>query len=122
MLSVKIDAVNHIAMLEPHGALSKSDFESAVEIIDPHIESTGHLKGVIIHTKSFPGWDSFAALAAHLKFVKNHHRKVSCLAFVTDSVVGNIAESIGSHFVSAKVKLFPFSEMDKAKAWILENA
>ena len=72
MLSVIIDETNGIAILEPDGPLSKNDFESATRIIDPYIEQNGQLNGLIIHTESFPGWDSFAALFSHLKFVKEH--------------------------------------------------
>ena len=68
MLTVKVDKANGIALLEPDGPLSKEDFESAVKIIDPFIEKNEHLNGLIIHTESFPGWDSFAALSSHLKF------------------------------------------------------
>jgi len=40
---------NGIAILEPEGPLSKNDFESATSIIDPYIEDTNQLIGLIIH-------------------------------------------------------------------------
>ena len=94
MLSVKIDEKNLVATLQPEGPLSASDFESAAKTIDPVIEKAGKLNGVIIYTKSFPGWDSFAALVSHLRFVKNHHEKVSHVAIVTDSPLGKFAEPV----------------------------
>lgn len=121
MLSAKIDEINGIAILEPDGPLSKNDFQLAGTIIDPFIEKAGRLNGLIIHTKSFPGWDSFAALFSHFTFVKDHHKKVSCVAFVTDSALSNLAETVGSHFVNAKIKAFPFQEFEKAKSWIISN-
>ncbi|HXH85258.1 MAG TPA: hypothetical protein VNI35_00445 [Nitrospira sp.] len=60
-MTIKIDEAHIIAILEPAGPLSKADFESAVTIIDPYIEKAGWLGGLIIHAKSFPGGDSFAA-------------------------------------------------------------
>ncbi len=122
MLSVEIDEVNGIAILEPDGALSKGDFELAAKIIDPYINKTGQLNGLIIHTKSFPGWDSFAALFSHLRFVKEHHRKISRVAISTDSMVGNFAEAVASHFVNAEIKLFSFQELEKAKSWVAGDA
>jgi hypothetical protein len=119
MLTIKIDEANHIAILEPQGPLSRTDFESAVKIIDPFIEKTGRLHGLMIHTKSFPGWDSFSALCSHLTFVKNHHKKVSRIALVTDSALGSFAEVVASHFVNAEIKVFSFPEMEEAKVWIL---
>lgn len=98
MLKVELDEMNGVAILEPDDRLSERDFVSAARIIDPYIESTGELKGLIIHVQSFPGWDSFSLLIAHLKFVREHHEKVSRVAFVTDSPIAGFAEHIASHF------------------------
>ncbi len=118
MLNINIDEENRIATLEPSAELSKADFTSAARIIDQYLAGSGKLNGVIIHVKTFPGWDSFAALVAHLKFIKEHHERITHLAFVTDSPIGIFAEHIGSHFINAKVKKFNFSEFDKAVEWI----
>jgi len=121
MLKVTLDKKNSIAILEPQGALSKEDFDAAVKIIDPYIEENGKLNGLIIETESFPGWDDFAALSRHITFVKNHHKKIKRLAFVTDSVVGNLAEKVADHFVEAQIKSFSFGEMNEAREWILKG-
>jgi hypothetical protein len=104
MLKIELDEVASIAILSPEGELVKSDFISVAKTIDPYIERVGELKGIIIHVQSFPGWDSFSSLIAHLKFVRAHHKKVSRIAFVTDSPIGRFAENIASHFVNAKIK------------------
>ena len=119
MLNVQLDEVNGIVTLVPEGKLEKSDFESAATQIDPLIEKLGKLKGLIIHVEHFPGWDSFGALATHLSFVKEHHRKVARIAFVTDSPMGGMAEKVGNHFVSAEIKDFPFAGLEQGKNWIL---
>ncbi len=121
MLDVKLDEVNSVAVLVPEGALSKEDFVAVAAVIDSYIEKTGQLKGLVIHTESFPGWDSFAALASHLKFVKEHHKQIARIAFATDSVVGNIAEAIASHFVNAEIKGFSYQELEQARDWVAEN-
>ena len=99
MLNVELDKVTGIATFKPDGALSENDFESAASVIDPYIETSGKLKGLIIRTKTFPGWESFGSLIKHLKFVKEHHQKVSHVALVTDSILGGFAEKIAEHFV-----------------------
>jgi stage II sporulation SpoAA-like protein len=119
MLNVTLDCANRIAILEPNGALSAEDFANAAEQIDPIIEATGTLNGLIIHAELFPGWDSFGGLISHLKFIKKHHEYVTKVAFVTDSGAASIIEHIGKHFVSAETKLFPFPDMEAAKNWIL---
>ena len=119
MLNITLDEQHGIATLAPEGPLSMGDFKAAASIIDPYIEKTGGLKGLIIHTESFPGWDSFRAMHSHLTFVKEHHKIIPRIAFVTDSIISNLAETIGSHFVSADIKSFGYGELDKARAWIL---
>lgn len=121
MLSVKIDDEKGIALFEPSGPLSESDFKSAVKTVDPWIEKHGKLKGLVIHAKSFPGWVSFGALSAHLVFIRNHHRKIGRVAFVTDTPVSAVAEKIARHFVKAEIKLFPYDSLDAAKAWAAES-
>ncbi len=86
--------------------MSEDDFRAAAKEIVPFIERTGKLKGIVIHTKSFPGWDSFAALVSHFKFVKGHHKKLSRVALATDSAIGVFGETIASHFINAEIKLF----------------
>jgi hypothetical protein len=120
MLHVRLDREKAIAILEPEGALSKEDFDNAVKLIDPFIEEHGKLNGVIIYTKSFPGWKSFAALSRHITFIKNHHKEIKRLAFVTDSIVGDLAENITGHFVEAEIKSFAFEQLEEAKTWIAE--
>jgi hypothetical protein len=119
MLNVELDEVNGIATLSPNGALSEKDFESASILIDPYIEKYGSLKGLIINTKTFPGWESFGSLIKHFKFVKEHHKKVSHVALVTDSVLGDFGEKIADHFISAEIKHFPFNDLNNAQSWIL---
>lgn len=121
MISVIVDEEHGIAILEPEGPISRNDFETVAKIIDPYIEKTERLNGLIIHTKSFPGWDSFAAAMCHLKFVREHHKQILRVALVTDSMVGGFAESVARHFVSAEVKLFSYHELEQAKLWVAED-
>jgi len=117
MLSVKMDKKHGIAVLKPKGALSKKDFERAARVIDPYLEKAARLNGLIIHTKKFPGWASFAGLVSHLKFVKAHHKKVKRIALCTDSVLGDFARLFARHFIRAKVRLFPYDEFAAAGKW-----
>ena len=121
MLKVELVKENGTVTLMPDGALSAQDFEYASSVIDPYLEKSGNLNGVIILTKYFPGWESFGELLKHFKFVKDHHQKVSHLALVTDSILGDIGELIAGHFVSAEIKHFPFDELNNAQNWILKT-
>lgn len=120
MLLIEIDEQNHIALLEPDGPLTEGDFASVARVIDSYLEETGQLKGIVIHSRQFPGWDSFAALASHLEFVRDHHKKLERVALVTDSIVGQFAPLIARHFVNAQIKKFPYQELEDAKKWVAE--
>lgn len=122
MVNVELDKESGLAIIQPEGALAEENFDTIAAIIDPYLEKHGKLNGLIIYTESFPGWESFGAVLRHFKFVKNHHQKLSYVALVTDSKIGDLAEKITGHFVSAKVKHFPYGQLDDAKDWVLNRA
>jgi len=122
MLRIEMNAQDRIAILEPDGALTKQDFNLVTRVIDNYIEQSGNLEGIIIHTKSFPGWESFAALLKHLTFVKNHHHKIERVALVTDSALGRFAEHVANHFIHAEVKSFRYDQFIMARLWAKYDA
>jgi hypothetical protein len=107
-----------ILVIRPEGSLEASDFEKIAQEVDPYIEASGKLHGVMIDAESFPGWKNFAALVAHLRFVKDHHRKIEKIAAVSDSSFLTIAPKIASHFVQADVRHFAHSQREEALAWL----
>src|SRR5262245_46605477 len=80
-----------ILILRPKGRLEATDFEKVAQEIDPHIEANGKLQGILLDAESFPGWKDFAALVAHLRFVRDHHRKIRKIAVVSDSTFLSVA-------------------------------
>jgi len=107
-----------ILVITPDGPLQKADFEQLAKEVDPFIASNGSLTGLMICAKSFPGWDGFGALVAHLKFVADHHRVIKRIAAVTDSGFLKIVPNIANHFVQAKIRHFTSNEKDQALAWL----
>ena len=118
MLDIDFDATDGIVQLTPDGRIDKNDFGRVAEVVDPYIEEHGDLGGVLLNVSSFPGWDSFAALVSHLKFVRDHHKHVKKVAVVTDSHLGDFAEHIAAHFIAAEVKQFPAGDAAAARSWI----
>ncbi len=109
MIDHSFDAAQSILHLRPKSALTKEDFAQIARTVDPHIEKTGALAGIIIEISAFPGWDSLGAMAAHIRFVR---------AVVTDAKLGSVAEKLASHFVAATIKHFPAGQADAARQWI----
>jgi hypothetical protein len=107
-----------LLIVTPEERLEAEDFENLAREIDPYLEKKGQLRGLMIYTESFPGWDDFAALIAHLKFVNDHHRQIEKVAAVTDSDFLSIAPHIVDHFVQAEIRRFPYRDKATALAWL----
>ena len=60
-------------------------------------------------------------MAAHFRFVRDHHKQVKRVALVTDSALGTVAENLASHFVSAEIKRFRSGDLEAARQWILNR-
>ena len=118
VINFDIDYQELIAHIRPSGPLSKADFKDLARAIDPVIADVGELKGLLIETEDFPGWQSLGALVQHLAFVRGHHKQIQRIALVTDATLGVIAEKIASHFVVAEIKQFHAGASDRARAWI----
>ena len=118
MIDYELDTDNRIVHLRPASSLDKADFAELANAVDPEIEAHGDLAGLIIDAPHFPGWDSFGAMVTHLRFVRDHHKHVKKIAVVTDSHLGDLAEHLVSHFVSAEIRQFPAGETGKARRWI----
>ncbi len=118
MINHELLKTEGILILAPEAPLESTDFEGLAREIDPYIEANGKLHGVMIDAKSFPGWKDFAAMVAHLKFVKNHHQKIQKLAIVSDSSVLTFAPKIASHFIQAEVQHFAGSQREEALHWL----
>ena len=118
MIDYHLDPATAVLTLRPESALQKSDFTELAQAVDPQIEAHGDLNGLIIEAPHFPGWDGFGALVTHLRFVRDHHRNVKKIAVVTDSYMGDLAEHLASHFISADIRHFPAGDVAEARSWI----
>jgi hypothetical protein len=121
MISFQIIKDEGIVIVEPSGPLEHSDFEKLRAEVDAYIEENGSLNGLMIRTRSFPGWESFEAFIDHMKFIKGHHEKIRRVAVVTDSKVLAIGPGIAKHFVSAEIKHFVYDESDAARKWLQKS-
>ena len=58
-------------------------------------------------------------MAAHFRFVRDHHKRIKKVGLVTDSAVGTVAERLAAHFVSAEIRHFAAGEVEAAKQWVM---
>lgn len=118
MLNHHIREADGVIVLEPYLPLSAEDFTGLTEFVDMCLADHPNLHGIVIHAREFPGWDSFAAFVAHIRFVRNHHHNVRGVALATDSPVGNVVPALTRHFLAATVKQFAYDDLEAAVAWL----
>jgi hypothetical protein len=118
MIDYELDKEHSILLVHPTAPIARDDFVKVALVVDPFIEATGGLAGVIIDAPKFPGWDGFGAMVNHFRFVRDHQKHVKRIGVVTDSALGDLAEHLASHFVSAEIRHFPAGEGDAARLWV----
>jgi hypothetical protein len=104
-------------VLEPEGPLRREDFDALALSVDPWIEVHGELRGVVVHARGFPGWENVGGFLRHLRFVRDHHRKIGRIALAAGGRLAEWAPRLAEHFVHAEVKAFGYDELDRAIAW-----
>jgi len=118
MIECKIIRSEGIIVLEPRGTLAKDDFVSLSATVDSHLADNHRIRGMLIHSELFPGWGSFAAFTAHMRFDQHHERKIDRVAVVTDSFIVGVVEFLVLHFTTAEIKVFPYVDYNKAVNWL----
>jgi hypothetical protein len=72
-----------ILIVSPTGPLERADFERLALEIDPIVGANTKLTGLMVCVNAFPGWHTFGAFVSHLRFVREHHRKIYRIAALT---------------------------------------
>jgi SpoIIAA-like len=106
-----------VLIVEPKGALKAEDFDAVALAVDPWIEAHGALRGLVVHAREFPGWENFGSFLRHLRFVRDHHRKVRRVALAADGKVAELIPKLADHFVNAELKQFAYDQFENAIAW-----
>jgi hypothetical protein len=118
MLDYSIMMPQGILVLKPRAPLGKEDFSGLGAVVNAYLAGHDKLHGVLIQAKKFPGWENFGGFTAHMHFVREYHNQIERVAVVTDSAIGNLAESLAKHFTSAEIRHFHFHDDGKAMLWL----
>jgi len=118
MLEHELRTDEGVLIVRPKGPLTKEDFADLSADADRFIEKHGKLSGLVICAEIFPGWENLDGLISHFRFVRDHHRKIRKVAFVSDSDVLSLLPQLANHFISAEVRHFKGDEEENALKWI----
>ena len=118
MIQHELNSEKGILVLKPQGPLEAEDFAAIARETDAYIEKQGELNGLMIVAEKFPGWEDVQGFIAHVKFVRDHHKKIKKVAFVSDSKFFEFVPRLAEHFVSADVKHFDSVDEKAAFEWL----
>jgi putative intracellular protease/amidase len=118
MLEYTIIEPDGILRLQPSGALTVGDFEGLTRFTDAYLSTHAHLAGMLVEAREFPGWDSFAALASHVRFIRRHERRIARVALVTDSSIAHVVGTLAEPFAAADIRSFDSHEAGDALEWL----
>lgn len=117
MLNIDVDARDRVILLRPDGALTGGDVHRLSQALGQITSDGKKVRGVVIHAPEFPGWASFSAFRAHVKFVRTHHKLIERLAVATDSPFLRSAPRLARLFISPQVGVFGADELETAREW-----
>ncbi len=106
-----------VIVVEVERALRARDFDDLALTADSWIEAHSDLRGLVVHSRDFPGWENFGGFVQHFRFVRDHQRKIGRIALATNAKVASLAPFFAEHFAKAEVKTFTYDEVDSAIAW-----
>ncbi|ROO85441.1 SpoIIAA-like protein [Actinocorallia herbida] len=108
---------SNVMVIEVAAPLRAQDFEALAQTADTWLATHAELAGIVVHVRTFPGWENVKGLLKHARFVRDHHRRVRRAALVSDSRVADLAPALVNHFVHAEVRHFDYADLDAAIAW-----
>ena len=106
-----------VLVVDATSPLRVQDIDALTASADAWIEAHGELRGLVVHAREFPGWENLAGFLSHLRFIREHHRKIGRVALAADSKLATLAPRIAEHFVKAELKAFDYGALDDAIAW-----
>ena len=116
MLNVQF--VGDVLWVRPEGPITRDDVATLTRTADDYLAGHSKIAGVMVETRTFPGFASVGAFADYARFIADHHARVRRLALVTDSALAPIAEFMANHVVGVAMRHYPFAEGAAALAWL----
>jgi hypothetical protein len=95
MLNVQFDG--DVLGVRPDGPITREDVATLTRAADEYLAGHPKIAGVMVETRTFPGFASVGAFADYARFIADHHARVRRIALVTDSGLAPVAEFMANH-------------------------
>ena len=117
MIEFHID--ENVFYIKVLGKIEAGDFEDNIKVPADHIISeSGRIRGILIDTQNFEGWEDFPALMEHIGFIKELDDNVGRVAIIGDQTWEKLIPPIASLFLQPVVQLFDPGRAKEADEWI----
>ena len=116
-LTHRVVAGTRVLLVEPQGPLRVEDFVRLRSAARAMLKGRGRLDGVVVHVRKFPGWEDLDAFLEHVRFVRDHHRKVGRIALATNSRFARWVPRLARRLLDAEVRAFRYGGVGAAIAW-----
>ena len=121
MVNINLNKDLGYAILSIKGLIEVKDISHLTSEVDHYIEEQGPLAGLVIKITKFPGWENLDSFIKHFKFVKNHHKKIGKVAFMSEDNLITRFPELANHFLKAELRHFGDGKMDEAVEWIISK-
>jgi SpoIIAA-like len=116
MLNAQFDG--DVLKVQPGGPITTDDVRTLTRTVDDYLTDHPKIDGVMMQTRTFPGFASMGSFADYARFIADNRRKVQRVALVTDFALAPVAEFMANHVVGVKMRHFPFADDKAALAWL----
>jgi hypothetical protein len=119
MIGFDIQDNGHIIRAVPHGKITETDIADRIgPQVDELLRRKGRLNGVLVDARDFEGWADFAAFAAHVKFIRDHHEMVDRIAIVNSGENRDFLTRLFDMVPDISFRFFSEKEENKARRWL----
>ena len=120
MFDYNISPYESMLTIRLHNAVSEADILLLIPKVDEYLEHHKRLAGIMLISKDWAGWESFAALRATMTFLSGHHNKISRIALVTNSVLADLIPLFAGRLVNTTIRHFRYEDEASAKIWLTD--
>ena len=116
-VSHRLVSESGVLVVEVTEPLRAPDFDALAATADGWLATHDALPGVVLHARTFPGWENVGGLLRHVRFVRDHHRRVHRVALAADTRLADLVPRLAEHFVGAEIRRFGYDDLDEAVVW-----
>jgi hypothetical protein len=107
-----------VLVVRPEGAITSADVTTLEEAVTGYLATHWDIPGVMIQTRTFPGFANLGAFGGYLRFVLSHRTRVRRIAVVTDSKLAPLAKFVANHVLRIEMRHYPFAKGVEALSWL----